>query len=196
MHFKAILRASERINYFLVELPESSIDRRFWTVVFKSFIISFIAVFLSSNGVQAQISNEVAYENLILDYLRLDTRTISEVKGILTPKMKNEIKTNSSGTYKLQVESPLVEYEKMDAENFVRTIQSDLVFTDSSEHRTGLTFTDTLNKKDIPATRRTDIRALRGEDPRFRSKYLKPALGIAGGLGIIISLFYIRSASR
>ena len=196
MHFKAILKASKRIKYFLVQVPGFRQDLRFWKVIFKSFIISLIGFFLTQTCIKAQLSNEIVYENLILDYLRLDLRTISEVKGIVTPKMKQEIKTKANGDFVLQLESPLVEFEKLDGENFVRTIQSDLVFTDSTEHRTGLTHTDTIYKKDIPNVRKTDIRELRGEDPRIRAKYLRPAIGIAGSLGIIISLFYIRSASQ
>ena len=127
--------------------------------------------------------------------MKYHQRTIKEATRSLTVKMKFQIEVDSTGEYSFSVEPPLIRYEKISRTRFVRTLQTDLVFTDSTEHRTSLTLTDTLTNRQIPEARSTEYEWLRGSDPRLRTKYLYPCLGIGGGIAVIISLFYIRSSA-
>ena len=193
---KAILKRSERLSPPSNTGADGYRDRKYYfSKILIVFILGSIKI-LSFGGLFSQIVNqEQAYENLVLNYLKLDQRTIKEATGSLTEKMKFQIEVDSSGEYSFSVEPPLIRYDKISRTRFVRTLQTDLVFTDSTEHRTSLTLPDTLPNRQLPAASSTAYEWLRGSDPRLRTKYLYPGLGIGGGIAVIISLFYIRSSA-
>ena len=62
---------------------------------------------MSFGGLFSQIVNqEQAYENLVLNYLKLDQRSLNEATGSLTEKMKFQIEVDSTGEYSFSAEPP------------------------------------------------------------------------------------------
>ena len=176
-------------------VPAFNRDRQMANFGFKLFKISCLCIFFPLSALFGQISNQEIFEKLVVEYLSHDKRTVKTLTGTLTPAIKEGVRLQEGGAYRLDVETPQIEFEALGERRFRRAVITDLVFSDSTEHRLTLTHTDTLTHRQIPAARKTDLRSLRGEDPRFRARYLRPAIGVAGGIAVIVSLFYIRSAA-
>lgn len=171
-------------------------DHKISRIEFKLLIISILIHICSPFSLSSQISNQSTFEKLVIDHLERDLRTINKLDGTTTPAIEQAVKIQSDGEFALTVEPPLIQYKNLDGPNFQRQIQTDIIFTDSTEHRSTVTWTDTLHRSKIPDARDTELKSLQGPDPRFRAVYLRPALGIGGGIALIISLFYIRSATQ
>jgi hypothetical protein len=159
-----------------------------------ALIISGLAISVFPNICKAQITNELCFNELVGDFLSTDSRKFSGVDGFRTPALEKFLDSTAGANYRLRIDPPSVNYEKLKGAQFAREVSAELNFVDSTDHLTVLTWRDTIQRREIPATRKTKISELKGSDPRWFSKYLVPAAFIGVGITGIISLFYIRSS--
>ena len=157
-------------------------------------IISILPVLISPTFSKAQKINELCFEDLVGNFLAKDVREFSSYNGFTTEGLREKIDSVSGAPFKLMIEDPEVNFENIPGPYFVRSIAVNLIFQDTMDHASTVTWTDTLHRKQIGEVRKTAYRKLRGTDPRFAPKYLTPGLLVAAGISGIISLFYIRSS--
>ena len=162
--------------------------------MFIMLIFSVLETTFFVKMAKAQISNELCFQDLTLKFLRSQTKDFRDVTGFTTTGLLENIVPVKSSPYTLEIGVPDVMYERLPGKRFLRTMEMNLIFRDSSEHEYNVIQTDTLRRKEIRQARKTKYAELRGEDPRFVPKYLVPALMIGAGISGIISLFYIRSS--
>lgn len=157
-------------------------------------IISALLIQFFPNSAKAQKTNELCFEELVANFLVSDPRKYSGVKGFRTAGLASQLDSVADAPFYLRIDPPLVNYENLKGPYFAREVSADVVFVDSTDHLSTLTWRDTLHRRDLSAVRKTDHPVLKGTDPRWRSKVLAPAVLIGAGIAGIISLFYIRSA--
>lgn len=102
--------------------------------------------------------------------------------------------TDTSGV-SVQVGMPVIRYEKLDTV-FSRKAEVTVSWTDSIPQGTILRYSDTLTLGELRQVMRGSDTELQGDDPRWKARWMKPALWIAGSLTAILTLFYLRSTSR
>lgn len=161
---------------------------------FYLLIISTLAFSFYPNFCKSQKTNELCFDELVGNFLSKDSREFSGVSGFRTSGLENFLDSTATAPFRLRIEPPSVNYEKLEGSEFAREVSAELSFVDSTDHLTILTWRDTIQRREISATRKTKFHELKGNDPRWLSKYLVPAAFIGVGITGIISLFYIRSS--
>lgn len=161
---------------------------------FSVLIISGLALSFTPNICKSQKTNELCFNELVGNFLANDAREFAGVSGFRTSGLEKYLDSTESAPYRLRIEAPQVNYEKLKGSQFAREVSAELTFVDSTDHLTVLTFRDTIQRREISATRKTKFSELKGTDPRWLPKYLLPAAFIGVGITGIISLFYIRSS--
>lgn len=157
-------------------------------------IVTVLAGLLSLNLLNAQITNELYFDNTIKAHLEKTKPKFGKIDGFLTEHSQAQITLDTSLPLQFFVEVSRLEFEKIET-GYQRTLQ--LVM----EHRLGDSavgsyaqqLVDTLPKANLRAVRKTHYPELRGNDPRWTVRVLLPAAIIVSGITGIISLFYIRS---
>lgn len=158
-------------------------------LIISYLCFSFVAVFS-----KAQKTNELCFDDLVVNFVAGHPREFREVKGFLTPGLSDRLKPAPEADFILNIAEPQVTYENLTGPYFAREIEANLNYRDSTDHEYAVTWRDTLHRKQVKAARNTKLKILRGADPRFHAKFLLPGLLIGTGIAGIISLFYIRSS--
>ncbi len=191
-----VLVRSERIS----SLPSPSYqrlgDRAFRKTKFFTFfalIFSILQVILSANTVKSQISNELAFNTMILEKLGQKSIAIDTLAGFVPDFLRDTIKVTLGAKRSLLIEEPSVEYSKIGKGRLLRRVSTVLTFRDSVEVGFPLVYQDSIPVSDLRRVRKSKEPALRGVDPRWAAKYLGPVLLIGTGIAVIISLFYLRT---
>lgn len=182
-------KSNERYSRSRDRCLESAFFCRFFPL-----IISILTMVIFSNFANAQKTNELAFEDLIGDFVASHPKKIDTVKGFLTENLKRRIYLKSKAPFHLNIDPPVVKFSSIGEKQFQRKISSVLTYQDSTEHTYALTYCDTLVGSQIPKVRKSKFSELRGTDPRWAAKFLFPASMIGIGIAGIISLFYIRSS--
>lgn len=120
-------------------------------------------------------------------------RPIDSLAGFEVDSLRFKIRFTPSAKRYMTIEEPNVDYTKIDAGKYRRTITSVVSFVDTTEMSLPIHFQDTIRREDLRTVRKSAPLPLRGTDPRWVVKYLAPAALIGTGIAGIISLFYFRS---
>lgn len=159
----------------------------------KQLVFSVLFVFNLGLFAKGQISNELVFDSLVYSEMQKRKANINHLTGFLTIGIQNQIDTLSGGKDSLEIEAPIVNYEKLGEGRILRKIETDLIFKSGKEERNHVEYSDTLQRKDLKAIRTTKYQPLKGDHPGNIAKFLWPSLGVGTGVGIVLSLFYIRS---
>ena len=174
----------------------SSPYRSFWSPFFsrcKGLIIStvfFLLIFISAKG---QITNELAFDSIVVGYCVENGNDIRKVTGFLTEGLNSGLEGKLKGKDTLEINPPTVSFEKLDSKKILRKLEVEMTVDQKSGQMKMLSYQDTLSRKDLRKVRSTKHPALKGEHPGLFKRYILPAAALAGGVASIASLFYIRS---
>jgi hypothetical protein len=160
---------------------------------FFALIFSVLHVMIWVNTCKAQISNELAFDQLISDFVTQKGSDVDTLAGFVTEGLKGKIVLNPRFDRALLIEEPNIEFKKMRDRKFLRSISTVVSYKDSIEISFPIQYQDTIFAKDLRAIRKSSHLELRGSNPRWTSKYLLPIALIGTGIAVIISLFYLRS---
>ncbi len=160
---------------------------------FLLLIFSVLQMTIFVNDCKSQITNELAFQAMLLDFIAKKPLKADTVSGFVTPDLLAKIVTHPGSHRRLDIEEPVVEFSHLQNKMFERNITSLVSYIDSGEVSFPLRFTDTIPRKDLAAVRKSQFLALRGTNPRWTAKYLLPVVLIGTGIAGIISLFYLRS---
>ena len=191
-----VLVRSERIS----SLPNGSYqlvgDRAAQRTKFFGFltlIFSVLHVILSANVVKSQISNELAFDTMILEKLHQKSIPVDTLTGFVSGQLRSKIQLTDGAKRSLSIEEPTVVYNRVNRSTVSRRLTSVLTFRDSTEIGFHVIYQDSIPVGDLRRVRKSVDPLLRGMDPRWTAKYLGPVLLIGTGIAVIISLFYLRS---
>ncbi len=101
---------------------------------------------------------------------------------------------DTNASLRLQLSSPVVVYEKLKKKQYRRALTLVIIRRDSLARADTLHYADTLENRNLQRLLREGPDELRGEDPRFVGKWLKPIALITLSIGLILGLFYLRSS--
>lgn len=163
----------------------------FWRAMI--LIISGFHVTIFGGFVKSQITNELEFNRLVAEFVIKLGRTNDSVSGFVTQGLSSIFKDNDLAGGRILIENPRVEFNKIGPRKFSRVIGVVLMCVDSTSHEFYISFRDTISARDISEVRESGFLNLRGEDPRWKSKYFFPFIVIGTGIAVIISLFYLRS---
>lgn len=162
--------------------------KRIYSLIISSLFFFAIPFFLN-----AQITNELAFERLVMLAGEEKEYLVDSLTGFTTPNLVAHFSRPSAAGVGLMIESPAVTFTRMGRDSFRRVIEVVITFQDSLEHSFSLVYSDTLSRKSLKQVRNTRYPELKGSNPLPTSKYLAPALLIGTAIAGIISLFYLRS---
>ena len=115
------------------------------------------------------------------------------MEGNLVKGWTPDYREDSTLAKKLIVGGVDVAYEKLNKKIFLRKISLQLTLQDSSMRAFPLVSQDTLSLSQIREVRRKSPIDLRGDMPTTGARLVKPFAVIGVSVGLIISLFYLRS---
>jgi|GEM_PF-2557008 len=188
-------RSNER-SHFSIPLYGRMQEAAFKALFFykaKRLIFSLLLMGCMSHSLNAQISNELVFDSLVCSQVQKKEANIGYLTGFLTNGIQAKIDTTNGGKDSLEIETPMVNFSKLSDGRYLRNVETDVIFKTPVEERFHLSHSDTLNRKDLRAVRATKLESLKGEHPGNVAKFLWPTLGLGAGVGIVLSLFYIRS---
>jgi hypothetical protein len=192
----ADLSEMEERSSFLIPLHQSIGDRaskrlkisRLYALIFSTLLMMFLGI-----SSKSQISNELVFEQLILESASSHAHPVDSIQGFFTDGLLAKITRTPGADKDLIVETPSVDFKRLGKKRYERSLAIIVNYQDSTEHSYSLNHKDTLDAKALKEVRKTSYPELRGKNPRFASKYLGPALLIGTAIVGIISLFYLRS---
>lgn len=155
-------------------------------------IITTLLSTISTKTVKAQISNELAYDSLILGKTPLFGPGFRFVTGTVTPRLERGLRVDTSAENGVEL-SPEVKWRPLKGDSIERSIAVKLIFSDSLHTEILLEQKDTLLNQDLRLARKTRYKVLKGDNPRFVPRVVVPGATILTGVIAIISLFYVRS---
>ena len=158
-----------------------------------TLIFSVLHVILSANVVKSQISNELAFDTMILEKLHQKSIPVDTLTGFVSGQLRSKIQLTDGAKRSLSIEEPTVVYNRVNRSTVSRRLTSVLTFRDSTEIGFQVIYQDSIPVRDLRQVRKSVDPLLRGVDPRWTAKYLGPVLLIGTGIAVIISLFYLRS---
>ena len=158
-----------------------------------TLIFSVLHVILSANVVKSQISNELAFDTMILEKLHQKSIPVDTLTGFVSGQLRSKIQLTDGAKRSLSIEEPTVVYNRVNRSTVSRRLTSVLTFRDSTEIGFQIIYQDSIPVRDLRQVRKSVDPLLRGVDPRWTAKYLGPVLLIGTGIAVIISLFYLRS---
>jgi hypothetical protein len=192
----AVFRQYENLLVKVRESHQTKCDRRLkWLKISRLIllIISSLTTAFLPKFCNSQVSNQLAFEELVLHRIAKSGYKIDSLNGFATEKLREEILLDSSVNRSLSIEEPTIIFQPVGNRKFVRNIETVLNFRDTAEVGILISFKDTVDSKLLPSLRKSKYPELRGDSPRVISKYIGPALLIGTGIAGIILLFYLRS---
>jgi hypothetical protein len=159
---------------------------------FILLIITGLLSTFSTKTVNGQISNELAYDSLILSKSHLFGPGFRFVTGTITPRLERGLRIDTAGANGVEF-LPDIKWNPLKGKKMERILEVKMIFSDSLHTEIALMQKDTLQNSQIRLARKTHFRELRGDNPRFVPRILIPAATIVTGVVVIISLFYVRS---
>ena len=191
-----VLVRSERISSLpngSYQLVDDRAAQRTKIFGFLTLIFSVLHVILSANVVKSQISNELAFDTMILEKLHQKSIPVDTLTGFVSGQLRSKIQLTDGAKRSLSIEEPTVVYNRVNRSTVSRRLTSVLTFRDSTEIGFQVIYQDSIPVGDLRRVRKSVDPLLRGMDPRWTAKYLGPVLLIGTGIAVIISLFYLRS---
>lgn len=156
-------------------------------------IVSVLGFCFLGNFCNAQVTNQLVFERLVLQSVAASGCSIDSLTGFLTTELEGKIIHDVTDGWDLQVESPTIDFTRIDKRRFARVVESVLIYKDSIEIGAQVLFRDTVEVAQLSKVRKSSYPELRGQNPRATAKFLAPALLIGTGIAGIILLFYLRS---
>lgn len=156
-------------------------------------IISSLFTFIYCQNAKAQISNELAFDSMVVGYCQGKADELSKVTGFLTEGLTEKLKSKLKGEDSLKIEQPEIEFKKLDGDEIERKIEVNLMVDQETGEMENLVYRDTLDRKSLRKIRSTKYPELKGEHPGTFRRFVLPSIALAAGVGTIVSLFYIRS---
>lgn len=158
-----------------------------------ALIVSGLLFLSSSFFCKSQTTNQLAYESLVRQLVADHHRPFDSLVGVTTPALDTLLLRDATANCNLQVGPPRINWRKLGHGRYLREMEVTILYTDSNGGEFLAAATDTVPRRDIRQLRKSKVPELRGENPRFVSKYLGPAALIGILIAGIISLFYLRS---
>lgn len=192
----AVFRQYENRLVKVRESHQTKFDRRLkWLKISRPIflIVSCLTTSFLPKFCNSQVSNQLAFEELVLHQIAKSDYKIDSLNGFATEKLRQEILLDASVNRSLSIEEPTIIFQPVGNRKFVRNIETVLNFRDTAEVGILISFKDTVDSKLLPSLRKSKYPAMRGDSPRVISKYIGPALLIGTGIAGIILLFYLRS---
>lgn len=195
---KADFKPFRRILSLLIPSYGQGGDRRFWRMFFRGsfvLIVNAFAFFGFFSCCSAQISNEAYFEEAVRTHLSSQGVPFNSWLGFLTEPSEGLVKIDSSSQLSFYVQSPEVEFGKLEDGSFSRSIRFVIEHQigDSAVLSIAKQHSDTVSRKELKLVRKSKYPELRGVSPQFSRRILVPTVLIVSGITGIISLFYIRS---
>jgi hypothetical protein len=192
----AVLSGSGTI--FSLSIPSQAriVDRVLKRLKMSRFFALTISILACSFWIQnckAQISNELAFEQKVVQLFGQKKIPVDSLSGFLTKGLHSNIMLSQDVNRCLDVEIPKVAFSKLENHYYQRMITSVVTFRDSIEQSFSLQMLDTVPRSALRSIRKSDYLELRGDNPQWTSKFILPILLIGTGIAGIISLFYLRS---
>lgn len=156
-------------------------------------IISIVLLFSITQTAKSQISNELVFDSMLIGFCQGKADKLSKVTGFLTSGLEDNLKNKLKGSDSMEVETPRIKYSKVGDNDVERILEIDLILSRETGEMEKLSFRDTLDRKSLRKVRSTKYPELKGEHPSTFRRYILPSIGLAAGVGSIVSLFYIRS---
>ncbi len=172
-----------------------SVDHSLVKVFFRFrnlLIISIVLLLAKPQIANSQISNELVFDSMLIGFCQEKADKLSKVTGFLTSGLEDNLKNKLKGSDSMEVEAPRIKYSKV-GDDIERLLEIDLILSRETGEMEKLSFRDTLDRKSLRKVRSTKYPELKGEHPSTFRRYILPSIGLAAGVGSIVSLFYIRS---
>jgi len=177
-----------RYGYLLDRLS----DKAFFQF-YKVLIISAVLTLGIHPFSKSQISNELAFDSIVVGYLKSNSNKIGQLSGFLTSGIREESKGLFTGNDSIVINPPTVSYYRLDDGKFARDVEVEITLDALKGEIQNLIYEDTLKRADLRKVRKTKHASLKGEHPGTFRKYILPAVSLSAGVAAIASLFYIRS---
>ena len=194
-YFKsALIQAVHQMKrFFVVQRNKFAMSSIRKTNRFILLLISILQILFVPNFAKAQITNELAFESLVMKSYGNLGASVDTLKGFLTENLKTSIPLQTNGELELNIEVPSISFRRLSRKMYERNVDVIIDVTDSTVKSGSYNYHDTLHGGAIKQVRKSQYPELRGHSPRIAAKFLGPAVLIGTAIAVIISLFYLRS---
>ncbi|MEM6265721.1 MAG: hypothetical protein AAGI38_24685 [Bacteroidota bacterium] len=139
----------------------------------------------------AQADNAAIYRDLIQQFVQEEGDTFGLIKS--EPFVSLPFIQDSTNNRVLQVFPLELTYSRVTKGIFLRQAQARFQIRDSTISTRSFSYTDTLTAVQLQYVRRSSPSGLKGYNPQPFSKWGIPILTVAGSVGVLVGLFFIRS---
>lgn len=130
---------------------------------------------------------------MVLDSLPKFKGAYKEVTGLSDAAEMFHVSTDTGATQILMISEPVIRFKKSGKKKYVRSISGEISVIGENPVSQPLLHLDTVIQSCMKTARLAKEKEFRGEIETPLSVILLPAIFILAGIGVILSLFYIRS---
>ncbi len=144
----------------------------------------------------AQPHNGVLYQQAWQQFLSQTDTLPRSIEGFSLPDWQPNVSLDTSSAQTWRVLPPRIQYTPLDSQCYQRSFRWNLTVASTIQRDIPWTYIDTLDRPSLKRILRQSPQALSGDDPTQSGKWGIPLAWIAGGTGISLALFFIRSVIR